>query len=79
MVVWRFGIISDNGFVVSHDIGVSTNVVAKLWALRDGLSLASFMVFSDFIVELDALVKIHPNLSLHVDDYVSISDNPWSQ
>ena len=51
----------------------------KLRALSDGLSLASFMVFSDFIVELDALVKIHPNLSLRVDDYVSILDNPWSQ
>jgi hypothetical protein len=54
----------------SQHIGVSTSVAAKLQALRDGLSLASFMGFSDFIVELDALVKVHPNLSLVVDDYM---------
>ena len=43
----------------ARGVGFTTSYVAKLWALRGGLNLASSLGIENLIVELDALAIVH--------------------
>ena len=42
----------------AQNVGFATSVLAEHWALKDDLSLATFMGFSNVLIELDALVVL---------------------
>lgn len=46
-----------------RNIGVTTNMIAECWALRDGLTLASQLGITQLLVELDAKVVVDLILS----------------
>ena len=42
----------------SRSIGLATNVMAKCWALRDGMQLANHLGIQNIVVELDAKIIV---------------------
>ena len=43
----------------ARGVGCTTSCVAELWALRDGLNLASSLGIESLIIQLDALAIVH--------------------
>ena len=59
-----------NGF--ARNYGKVNSVMAKLWALRDGLQMAATENIHNLIIELDALAVVH----LMINSFVNFSLEP---